>query len=305
MVWTFAGRSQRDFKVEDCSKFAKHWPVPPAPNKGNLVAHEWISIVPSLHTRSYIPYKYQRLGLQSVATLTSQSKVEYRWNTGPAVQFVLISGVPCYTYNFKCPVSIRFKLQVCIPIWCSYPAVQLRGLNLCGTLSAGLQNWNCSTLAKNRPVPRAPNKGNLVAHKWISIVPSLHTRSYIPYKYQRLGLQSVATLTSQSKVEYRWNTGPAVQFVLISGVPCYTYNFKCAVSIRLNCRCIFPYDLVSELCNYVVWTFAGRSQRDFKIEDCSKFAKNRPVPRAPNKGNLVAHKWISIVPSLHTRSYFL
>ena len=139
-------------KLKTVPNLQKHWPVPPAPNKGHLVAHEWISIVPSLHTRSYIPFKYQRLGLQSVATLTSQSKVEYRWNTGPAVQFVLISGVPCYTYNFKCPVSIRVNLHVCIPMWCSYPAVQLRGPNHCGTLTVGLQSWRlfqiCKTLTR-------------------------------------------------------------------------------------------------------------------------------------------------------------
>ena len=46
-------------------------------------------------------------------------------------------------------------------------------------------------------VPRAPNKGNLLAHKWISIVPSLHTRSYIPYKYQRLDPQNFAAVTCQ------------------------------------------------------------------------------------------------------------
>ena len=38
--------------------------------------------------------------------------------------------------------------------------------------------------------------------------------------------------------------------------------------------------------NYMVWTYAGRSQRDVKLETSSKFAKNRPVQRALKKGNL-------------------
>ena len=38
--------------------------------------------------------------------------------------------------------------------------------------------------------------------------------------------------------------------------------------------------------NYMVWTYAGRSQRDVKLETFSKFADNWPVQRAPKKGNL-------------------
>ena len=38
--------------------------------------------------------------------------------------------------------------------------------------------------------------------------------------------------------------------------------------------------------NYIVWTYAGRSQRDVKLEKSSKFAKNWPVQRALEKGNL-------------------
>ena len=68
-----------------------------------------------MHVATY-PCKNQRLDLLTLVTLTCQNQVEYRWNTGPAGQFVSISGVPCYTYNFKCHVSIRLKLHVCIPI---------------------------------------------------------------------------------------------------------------------------------------------------------------------------------------------
>ena len=36
----------------------------------------------------------------------------------------------------------------------------------------------------------------------------------------------------------------------------------------------------------MVGTYAGRSQRDVKVEKSSKFAKIRPVQRAVKKGNL-------------------
>ena len=38
--------------------------------------------------------------------------------------------------------------------------------------------------------------------------------------------------------------------------------------------------------NYMVWTYAGRLQRDVKFEKSSKFAKNWPVQRALKKGNI-------------------
>ena len=110
---------------------------------------------------------------------------------------------------------------------------------------------------------------------------TLHARSPA-CKNQHLDLLTLVTLTCQSQVEYRWNTGPAGQFVLT----CYTYNFKCPVSIRLKLHGVFPCNLVTLLCNYMVWTYAGRSKRDVKVEKSSKFAKNWPVQRALKKGNL-------------------
>ena len=47
--------------------------------------------------------KNQHLDLVSLVTLTCQSQVEYRWNTGPAGQFVLILEVLCYTLQLQMP----------------------------------------------------------------------------------------------------------------------------------------------------------------------------------------------------------
>ena len=49
---------------------------------------------------------------------------------------------------------------------------------------------------------------------------------------------------------------------------------------------VFPYNSVTMLSNYKVWTYAGRSQRDVKVEKSSKFAKNWPVQQALKRGNL-------------------
>ena len=141
------------------SKFAKNWPVQRALKKGNLVDRNWILVVLTLHARSYPSCKNQHLDQLTLVTLTCQSQVEYRWNTGAVGQFVLISGVPCYTYYFKCPVSIRLKLHVCIPMLFSYPAVQLHGLNICGSLKAGRQSWKIFQICQKLTHAASPEKG--------------------------------------------------------------------------------------------------------------------------------------------------
>ena len=132
-------------KIDPCSEPWK---------RVTYVVRNWIFIVLTLHARSYLSCKNQRPDLLTLVTLTCQSQVEYRWNTGPAGQFVLISGVPCYTYNFKCPVSIRPSVYSHI---FSYPALQLHGLNICGSLTEGRQSWKIK-FVKNWPVQRALKK---------------------------------------------------------------------------------------------------------------------------------------------------
>ena len=130
------------------------------PWKGvTFVVRNWIFIVLTLHARNYQSCKNQYLDLLTLVTLTCQSQVEYRWNTGPAGQFVLISEVLCDTYNFKCPVSIRLKLHVCIPMLFSYPAVQLHGLNICGSLKAGRQIWKIFQICQKLTRAVSPAKG--------------------------------------------------------------------------------------------------------------------------------------------------
>ena len=50
--------------------------------------------------------------------------------------------------------------------------------------------------------------------------------------------------------------------------------------------CVFPYKLVTLVCKYMVWTYAGRSQRDVKIEKSSKFANKLASAGSPGKGKL-------------------
>ena len=199
-----------------------------------FVVRNWIFIVPTLHARSYLSCKNQRLDLITVATLTCQTQVEYRWNTCPAGQFVFILGVPCYTYNFKCLVGIRLKLHVCTPMQFSYHACNYMVGTYAGRLQRDVKFEKSSKFAKNWPVQRALKKGNIWSPGWIFIVLTLHAGSYLSCKNQRPDLLTLVTLTCQTEVEYRGNTSPAGQFVLISGVPCYTYNFKCPISIRFK-----------------------------------------------------------------------
>ena len=100
---------------------------------------------------------------------------------------------------------------------------------------------------------------SFVVRNWIFIVLTLHARSYLSCKNQRLYLLTLVTLTCQNQVEYRkWG-----QFVLISGVPCYTYNF---------CMCVFPYNLVL-LCNYMVWTYGVAHSGTSKLKDLPNLPK--------------------------------
>ena len=50
--------------------------------------------------------------------------------------------------------------------------------------------------------------------------------------------------------------------------------------------CLFLYNLVILVWNYMVWTYAGRSQRDAKVEKSSKFAHKLTRAGSPEKGNL-------------------
>ena len=50
--------------------------------------------------------------------------------------------------------------------------------------------------------------------------------------------------------------------------------------------CLLPYKLVTTVCNYMVWTYAGRSQRDVKLEKSSKLANKLTSAASPGKGKL-------------------
>ena len=50
--------------------------------------------------------------------------------------------------------------------------------------------------------------------------------------------------------------------------------------------CLFLYNLVILVCNYMVWAYAGRSQLDVKIEKASKFDNKLIRAASPEKGNL-------------------
>ena len=51
------------------------------------------------------------------------------------------------------------------------------------------------------------------------------------------------------------------------------------------------------MCKYMVWTYAGRSQRDVKIEKSSKFANKLIRAASPEKGELCS-------PGLHIYSTY-
>ena len=65
--------------------------------------------------------------------------------------------------------------------------------------------------------------------------------------------------------------------------------------------CVFPYKVVTMVCNYMVWTYAGRSQRDVKLEKSSKFANKLTRAASPGKGKLCSPEQdINITYSTYT-----
>ena len=50
--------------------------------------------------------------------------------------------------------------------------------------------------------------------------------------------------------------------------------------------CLFLYNLVILVCNYMVWTYAGRTKRGVKFEKSSKFDNKLTRSASPENGNL-------------------
>ena len=50
--------------------------------------------------------------------------------------------------------------------------------------------------------------------------------------------------------------------------------------------CLFLYNLVILVCNYRVWTYAGRTKWVVKFEKSSKFDNKLTRAASPDKGNL-------------------
>ena len=48
--------------------------------------------------------------------------------------------------------------------------------------------------------------------------------------------------------------------------------------------CLFLYNLVILVCNYMVWTYAGRTKRVVKFEKSSKFDNKLTRAASPEKG---------------------
>ena len=160
---------------------------------------------------------------------------------------------PCWSICLDCrgcrvtPITSNVLLVkglnfMCVfPFIFSYPDVQLHGMNRCGSLKSGTSNLkHLQNLPKIDTCSEPWKRVTFVVRNWIFIVLTLHARSYQSCKNQRLDLLTLVTLNCQIQVEYRWNTGPTGQFVLISGVPCYTYTFKCPVSLKLILHVFIP-----------------------------------------------------------------
>ena len=103
---------------------------------------DFIFPVRALPSVTYPPYIYEGMGMHSWSTVICQIWGQFRW--------ILI------IYGSKCPIlkgglsngqisrrriDTGLNHSESIPIWSEDLAVQLQGLTLCGSVTAGRQNW--------------------------------------------------------------------------------------------------------------------------------------------------------------------
>ena len=154
-----------------------------------------------------------------------------------------------------------------IPMWSGDPPVQLQGLTVCGSVTAGRHNWIFLKFYLHFWPALEPCKRATI--KDIDFIFPVRTRPTLtcpPCKYEGMDIHSSSTVVCQIWGQFRWN------LVL--------YGSKCPILKRVHetarspfglwiQHCIlqgrFQYDRAIYLSSYNVWPYAGQSQLDAKL----------------------------------------
>ena len=120
----------------------KHfWPASEPCRQATIKDMDFIFPVPALRSLIYPPCKYESMDMHSWSTVVCQIWGQFRWN-------LVIYGSKCpilegVHQTAKSPNGIDTGLNhsESIPIWSGDLPVQLQGLTLCGSVTAGRQNW--------------------------------------------------------------------------------------------------------------------------------------------------------------------
>ena len=143
---------------------------------------------------------------------------------------------------------------------------------------------NLPNLPKIDPCSEPWTMVTFVVRNWIFIALTLRARSCQSGKNQHLALLTLVTLTFQIQVEICEIQALRVNLYWLWGCRVTPITSNVLLVYGLTFRCVFPYNLVTLMFNYMVWTYAGRSQRDVKLEKSSKFCQKLTRAASPEKG---------------------
>ena len=119
----------------------KHfWPASEPCRQANIKDMDCIFPVPTLPSLIYQPCKYEGMDKPTLTTVLCQSWRQFRWNLvhyGPKCP--ILRGGPSNGQISQRLIDTGLKHSASIPIWSG--DLQLQGLTLCGSVTAGLQNW--------------------------------------------------------------------------------------------------------------------------------------------------------------------
>ena len=119
----------------------KHfWPASEPCRQATINDMDCICPVRTLPSLIYPPCKYEGMNMHRLATVLCQIWGQFRWNLvlyGPKCP--ILRGGPSNGQISQRLIDTGLKHSASIPIWSG--DLQLQGLTLCGSVTAGLQNW--------------------------------------------------------------------------------------------------------------------------------------------------------------------
>ena len=121
----------------------KHlWPASEPCRQANIKDMDCIFPVPTLPSPIYQPCKYEGMDKPTSTTVLCQSWGQFRWNLVLyGSKCPILKGGPSNGQIYNRPIGTGLNHSGSISIWSDNISLQLQGLTLCKSVTAGRQNW--------------------------------------------------------------------------------------------------------------------------------------------------------------------